>query len=262
MKAAWTCWSRPGSPARVERPSRRWRRPAPDGEPRPHGGGDHRRRCCAGSRAASPQVAAGTEGATSLVGADKSVLHQIIGPGLVARQGSRIAAQGAEQTDDVHALGVVHAGYTKLAAALIPVPVRFSAFACAGSVTRAAPGAGTGLKARGHRNGKGLKQDDTLRQGARRRGDRGGIDHRTVRPDGAEGGADLPAGDRDGAIQAVELAAARRSGTPSPEDAGVASQPACVTASLLSPTPLFASSLRGGGEARHRKWVTPKPRCF
>ena len=97
-----------------------------------------------------------------LIGADKGVLHQVFGLGLVAGQGSGIAPQGAEQANHVHALGVVHARYTKLLAGIIRAAVRFSAFACAGSVTRAAPGAGTGPKARGHRNGKGLKQDDTL----------------------------------------------------------------------------------------------------
>ena len=59
------------------------------------------------------QVSACAEGAPPLIGADKRILHQILRPGLVAGQGSCIAPQRAEQADDIHALHIVHAMYTR-----------------------------------------------------------------------------------------------------------------------------------------------------
>ena len=51
------------------------------------------------------QVAAGDGRSTPLVGADKGVVHEVLGLGLVAGQGSGVAPQGAEQTDHVLRLG-------------------------------------------------------------------------------------------------------------------------------------------------------------
>ena len=65
------------------------------------------------------QVSACAEGALPLIGAHERILHQILRLGLVAGQRSRIAAQRAEQADDIRALRIVHDRYTKLGAIFI-----------------------------------------------------------------------------------------------------------------------------------------------
>ncbi|ANY77366.1 hypothetical protein BB934_03285 [Microvirga ossetica] len=68
------------------------------------------------------QIATRAERASPLIGSNKGVLHQVPGLALIPCQRVSNAPQGPEQSNDIHALGVVHDvhdPYTELIAEVI-----------------------------------------------------------------------------------------------------------------------------------------------